>query len=93
MKKLNRNELLDGLAQYGYELNRPLPQYKGEEVLLNLLNEKDSRLLEGFPVVYNNILDNQKHLSLNLQALSSKDKTKLLYLLLLTYVLLKSFKK
>ena len=91
MTKLTRSELLEGLAQYGYELNRPLHQYKGEEVLLNLLKENDARLLEGFPVAYENILSGQKQLNLNLNDLNEKDKTKLLYLLLVTYVLLKLF--
>lgn len=91
MTKLTKNELLEALAQYGYELNKPSHPYKGEEVLLNLLKENDSRLLEGFPVVYDNILDGQEHLHLDFHALSEKEKTKLLYLLLLTYELLKLF--
>ena len=91
MKKLSKNELLEALAQYGYELNRPTYQYKGEEVLLNLLQEHDTRLLEGFPVVYDNILTSQQHLSFGSYALTEKYKTKLLSLLLLTYALLKLF--
>ena len=91
MTKLSKNELLEALAQYGYELNRPARQYKGEEVLLNLLQEHDTRLLEGFPVAYDNILSSQQHLNLNVDSLTEKDKTKLLYLLLLTYALLKLF--
>ena len=38
MTKLTKNELLEALAQYGYELNKPSHQYEGEEVLLNLFN-------------------------------------------------------
>ncbi len=91
MTKLTKNELLEALAQYGYELNKPSHQYNGEEVLLGLLKENNARLLEGFPVAYDNILDTKKHLNLDFQALSEKDKTKLLYLLLLTYALLKLF--
>lgn len=91
MTKLTKNELLEALAQYGYELNTPVHQYKGEEVLLNLLKENDSRLLEGFPVAYDNILNSQKQLSLDVKSLSEKEKDKLLTLLLLTYVLLKLF--
>ncbi len=91
MTKLTKNELLEALAQYGYELSKPSHQYNGEEVLLNLLKENDTRLLEGFPVVYDNILDNKKHLNFDFQTLSEKDKTKLLTLLLLTYALLKLF--
>ena len=91
MTKLTKNELLEALAQYGYELNKPTHQYKGEEVLLNLLGEHDTRLLEGFPVAYDNILNSQQHLNLNVATLTEKDRTKLLYLMLLTYVLLKLF--
>ena len=91
MTKLTKNELLEALAQYGYELNRPLHQYNGEEVLLNLLKENDTRLLEGFPVAYDNILDRQKRLNLDFHALSEDKKIKLLTLLLLTYTLLKLF--
>ena len=91
MTKLTRSELLEALAQYGYELNTPAHQYKGEEVLLNLLKEHDTRLLEGFPVAYDNILNSQQHLNLNVNSLTEKDKTKLLYLMLLTYALLKLF--
>ena len=91
MTKLTRSELLEALAQYGYELNKPTHQYKGEEVLLTLLNEHDTRLLEGFPVAYDNILSSKQHLNLNVDSLTEKGKTKLLYLLLLTYALLKLF--
>lgn len=91
MTKLTKNELLEALAQYGYELNKPSHQYNGEEVLLNLLKENDTRLLEGFPVAYDNILSSQKHLNLDVHTLSDKDKTKLLCLMLLTYELLKLF--
>lgn len=91
MTKLTKNELLEALAQYGYELNKPAHQYKGEELLLNLLKENDSRLLEGFPVVYDNILSHQKQLNLDLGTLSEKEKEKLLTLLLLTYALFKLF--
>jgi hypothetical protein len=91
MTKLTKNELLEALAQYGYELNKPSHHYNGEEVLLNLLKEDDTRLLEGFPVAYDNILNNQKHLNLDVHGLSEKEKTKLLYLFLLTYALLKLF--
>jgi len=89
--KLTKNELLEALAHYGYELNKPSHQYPGEEVLLNLLKENDTRLLEGFPIAYDNILDSQKHFNLDFHALSEKEKTRLLQLLLLTYVLFKLF--
>ena len=91
MTKLTKSELLEALAQYGYELNKPTHRYKGEEVLLNLLKEHDTRLLEGFPIAYDNILNSQQHLNLNVATLTEKDRTKLLYLVLLTYTLLKLF--
>jgi hypothetical protein len=89
--RLTRSELVEALSQYGYELNKPAHQYQGEEVLLNLLKENDTRLLEGFPVAYDNILNSQHHLYLDVHVLTEKDKAKLLYLLLLTYALLRLF--
>lgn len=91
MKKLTKSELLEALVQYGYELNKPSHQYAGEEVLFNLSKENDSRLLEGFPVAYNNLLSSQPHLNLDFDSLTAKEKTNLLTLLLLTYALLKLF--
>ena len=97
MTKLTRHELLEGLAQFGYELNQPMHNYKGEDVLLNLLKENDSRLLEGFPVAYESILNKQKHLEWEnpkwnfAKTLSGEEHTKLLNLLLLTYLLFKLY--
>jgi hypothetical protein len=91
MTKLSKNELMEALAQFGYELNKPSHSYKSEEVLFSLLRENDSRLLEGFPVAYDNILSNQKELHLDFKVLSEKEKSKLLTLLLLTYHLLRLF--
>jgi len=97
MTKFSRNELLDALSQYGYELNRPSPHYKGEDVLANLVKEDDVRLLEGFPVAYKHFLDSPEYSgwdrnTLSFQKdLSEKEKTKLLYLLLLTYLLFKLY--
>ena len=97
MTKLSKNELLDALAQYGYELNKPLHTYKGEEVLLSLAKENDARLLEGFPVVYKNMLENQKRFNWDdpnwdfRKVLSEKDRGRFLNLLLVTYVLFKLY--
>jgi hypothetical protein len=91
MTKLSKNELMEALAQFGYELNKPTHAYKSEEVLFSLLRENDSRLLEGFPVAYDNILSNQKELHFDFKVLSDKEKSKLLTLLLLTYQLLRLF--
>lgn len=97
MTKLTRNELLEALAQYGYELDKPLHQYTGEEVLFNLLKENDSRLLEGFPVAYKHLLDSPEYAgwdrkTLSFQkGLSDKDRRKLFHLLLVSYFLLKLY--
>ncbi len=97
MTKLSRGELLEALAKYGYELNRPVHHYTGEDVLLSLVKENDARLLEGFPVAYKHVLDSPEYSgwgreSLSFQKdLSDKEKTKLLYLLLVTYLLFKLY--
>jgi hypothetical protein len=57
MSRLSHDQLLDALAEYGYQLNRPARSYRPEDFLLDLIEEKDPRLVEGFPVVYGNILD------------------------------------
>jgi len=97
MTKFSRSELLDALAQYGYELHRPQPHYKGEEVLFNLVKENDARLLEGFPVAYKHVLDSPeysnwdgKNLSFQ-KDLSDKEGAKLKCLLLVTYLLFKLY--
>jgi hypothetical protein len=97
MNKLSKNELLDALSQYGYELNKPMHSYKGEEVLLSLVKENDARLLEGFPVAYENILQNQKRFNWDdsnwdfHKVLSEKDRGRFLNLLLVTFVLFKLY--
>ncbi len=97
MTKFSRSELLDALSQYGYELNRPGHHYKGEDVLANLVKENDARLLEGFPVAYRHVLDSPEYSgadrnTLSFQKdLSGKEKTKLLYLLFLSYLLFKLY--
>ena len=48
------------MAQYGYELNKPARRYAGEEVLLNLVQESEARLLEGFPVAYEVLAGNRQ---------------------------------
>ena len=97
MTKLTRNELLEALAQYGYELNKPVHQYTGEEVLFNLVKETDSRLLEGFPVAFKHFLDGAEYAGWAAKApsfqkvFSVKDKKKLYYLLLVSYLLFKLY--
>jgi hypothetical protein len=91
MKKLSKDEMLQALAAYGFELNRPGRILKGEEVLYLLLKEKDPRLLEGFPVVYDNVLNSQKVLSLDPETLTKNERSKLLLLLYLSYLLFRLF--
>lgn len=62
MRKATHRQLLEGLAHYGYPLHEPVPTYEGEELLLKLLRQTDSRLLEGFPVVLLNLLETKKSL-------------------------------
>jgi len=53
----NKKQLIDQLAQYGYELSVPgIPAPAPEKVLEALLKQDDARLLEGFPVVLANAL-------------------------------------
>ena len=55
-QQTDKNELLDQLERYGYPLLRPAASVSAAEVLRKLLTQKDSRLLEGFPVVLVNAL-------------------------------------
>lgn len=48
---MNKNQLMDQLAQHGYALMRPKRTESGEKLLMDLLRQDDARLLEGFPVV------------------------------------------
>ncbi len=54
MKKTNRNNLLDSLAQFGYPLLEPQGIMDPNEILSALVQSTDSRVLEGFPVVLAN---------------------------------------
>jgi len=97
MVKMNREQVVEGLAQYGYELLRPTRSYKGEDLLLNLLKQDDARLLEGFPVAYENLLRNKKQFEWDnpkwqpTKKLSKQETAKLLYLLTLSYLLFKLY--
>jgi hypothetical protein len=63
MKNRDKKELMDQLAQYGYDLSVPgaLPSLP-EKVLQALLKEDDMRLVEGFPVVLANAFLEKKQL-------------------------------
>lgn len=54
MTTMTKTVLMERLSEYGYPLLEPAP--KPEQVLEALLEEEDARLLEGFPVVFANIL-------------------------------------
>ena len=53
---MEKNQLLDQLAYHGYDLMRPQSAKPGEELLVELLQQNDVRLLEGFPVVLAHLL-------------------------------------
>lgn len=62
-KEGQKNELLEQLARYGYELTVPSsPSMPPEKVLEAVLRQDDPRLLEGFPVVLVNALAEKEQL-------------------------------
>ncbi|MBI3307610.1 MAG: hypothetical protein HYZ84_07390 [Candidatus Omnitrophica bacterium] len=96
MDKMTKDQLLDNLASYGYPLLMPASN-KPEELLENLLEQDDVRLLEGFPVVFTNMLKEKEELKWEKvdwqpNLLSRKAQTRLPFLLALT-VLLFQFNK
>ena len=62
MKVMNKERLLESLANYGYTLLRPVSAKEPEALLENLLKQDDARLLEGFPVVFANMLREKESL-------------------------------
>ncbi|MDP3921131.1 MAG: hypothetical protein Q8R76_10055 [Candidatus Omnitrophota bacterium] len=56
MKQSNPNDLLEGLSQHGYPLLRRGAAQPPEQLLKQLLEQDDMRLLEGFPVVLANAM-------------------------------------
>jgi len=95
MTLMTKDQLLENLASYGYPLLMPTVN-KPEDVLENLLEQDDFRLLEGFPVVLLNALQNTNRLEWEMEdwnptQYSEKMRTRLLYLLSLSAVLFKSF--
>ncbi len=96
MTTMTKNELLENLANYGYPLLEPRTK-RAEEVLENLLMQDDSRLLEGFPVVFLRAL--QEGTTLDWERsdwspdrLSPKAKSRLPYFLALSVELLNGSK-
>ncbi len=59
MENVDKTELLDQLARYGYDLARPQPAVSPVRVLEALLRQDDARLWEGFPVVLANVLSGE----------------------------------
>ncbi len=94
---MDKNQLMDNLAHYGYALMRPNVTKEPEEVLKDLLQQNDVRFLEGFPVVFANALKEKKELSWESlkwhpgKELSKKAEHRLAVLLVLTNGLFKLF--
>lgn len=94
---MDRSRLLEGLASFGFPLLRPVSRYRGEELLKELLRQKDPRLLEGFPVVWVYLLNERKVLDWESRRwnpkrdLSSRDRRRLVSLLSLSYLLFELF--
>ena len=59
MGKRGKEKLLAALARFGYPLLEPEAMDDPNELLASLINSKDGRLLEGFPVVLANCLINR----------------------------------
>lgn len=96
-KALARPTLLEHLSRYGYSLMQPDSFLNHEEVLTHLLKQDDPRLLEGFPVVFFNMLKTKKTSRWELskwhpgKALSAKTEDRLAVLLVLSHLLFKLF--
>ena len=92
---MTKDQLLENLANYGYPLLKPVD--KPEEVLTALLDQDDARLLEGFPVVFLNMLKEQDQSKWEkdgwqAKGLSDRAKARLPYLLALSAHLFKLYK-
>ena len=89
---MTKDQLLENLANYGYPLLKPVD--KPEDVLTALLDQDDARLLEGFPVVFLNMLKEQDKAKWEkdgwqAKELSDRAKARLPYLLALSAHLFK----
>lgn len=60
---MDKDQLMDQLAQHGYALMRPRSTEPGEKLLVHLSQQDDVRLLEGFPVVLANLLKEKEALA------------------------------
>jgi hypothetical protein len=59
-KVIDKSELIEGLARFGYPLFKQSVAGGAEKLLERLLGENDGRLLEGFPVVFLDALRDEK---------------------------------
>ncbi len=93
---MNKSNLLDQLAQYGYVLMKPKATQSPEKLLEALLKQDDARFLEGFPVVLANALGEKENLEWEHSkwhgaGLSAKSRKKLVVMLALSYYLFRLF--
>lgn len=91
MTRLANDVLLENLAEYGYPLLMP-KSHLPEEVMTSLLDQDDMRLLEGFPVVFFNALQEKDVLEWELnprsfESFSPKALARLSYLLAFSLLL------
>lgn len=89
---MTKDQLMESLASYGYPLLLPASD-NSEKLLENLLAQDDMRLLEGFPVVFANMLKENRELKWekndwNPNLFSSEVKKRLPVFLALTLLLL-----
>jgi len=97
MKTADKSQLMDNLAHYGYSLMRTAPTEEPEEVLTELLQQDDTRLLEGFPVVFVSGLKEKETLFWEkadwqpYKQLSKQVRMRMPFFLAITYLLLKLF--
>ena len=97
MGGVTRNQVLEGLARYGYSFRHPAPRYAGEALLEQLVTQKDPRLLEAFPAVFLVLLEEKEVLEWELSGwtssrkLSGAQRRRLMVLLALSYLLFELF--
>ena len=94
---MDKNELLDYLGKYGYPLMKPALTSQPEEVLEALLEQDETRLVEGFPVVLAHALEEKDLLAWEnpkwnpKRELSEKSQNRLACLLVLSRLLFEQF--
>ena len=97
MTTLDQHVLLEQLAAHGYPLMKPVHRGDSELVLEQLLRQRESRVVEGFPVVLLNALREKAHLRWELprwnpeRALGVTTSQRLARLLALSHLLFRLF--